>query len=126
MPRGPAQTDRLLPQRDAALGAVPQRLPIVRREEKSGKLYLTVRFERPRWQCLLGADAMCERTFGLDAYGRRVYEGCDGQSPVRLIVRRFAEQTRISAPEAEIAVTRFLRTLVTKGLVAMQMEKPKA
>ena len=112
--------------RDASLGAVPYRLPPVRKEEKGPKLYVTVQFERPRWQQVLGADATCERTFGLDAYGRQVYENCDGRRTVRQIISRFANQTKISKPEAEVAVTKFMRTLITKGLIAMQMEKPSA
>jgi hypothetical protein len=81
-------------------------------------------YERPRWQRVLGAERECERTFGLDAYGRRVYEGCDGQRPVREIIRQFAKQVSVSVPEAELAVTKFMRTLLAKGLVAMKMEKP--
>jgi hypothetical protein len=114
----------VLAQRNAALDGVPHRLPSVRREEKNGKLYVTVTFDRPRWQRLLGADRECERTFGLDAYGRRVYESCDGRQPVQQIVRQFAKQTNVSLPEAELAVTRFLRTLLAKGLVAIELEKP--
>jgi hypothetical protein len=112
--------------RGAALEAVPHRLPSLRKEEKNGKLYVTVQFERPRWQRVLGADKLCERTFGLDAYGRRVYESCDGRRPVRQIIRQFADHAHVSVPEAEMAVTKFMRTLMTKGLVAMEMEKPSA
>lgn len=118
--RSPLSADR---QRHAALEAVPHRAPYVRREEKDGKLYVTVRFERPRWQRALGAQSECERTFGLDPYGRRVYECCDGRTPVSRIINQFAGQSRISRPEAELAVTRFMRTLLSKGLVVMEMEK---
>jgi hypothetical protein len=113
-------------QRRAALGGVPHRLPALRQEEKGEKLYVTVEMERPRWQRVLGADRQCERTFGLDAYGRRVYESCDGRRSVQRIVERFAGQVGVSVPEAELAVTRFMRTLMAKGLVAMEMEKPAA
>jgi hypothetical protein len=114
----------VLAQRNAALDGVPHRLPSVRREEKNGKLYVTVTFDRPRWQRLLGADRECERTFGLDAYGRQVYESCDGRRTVREVIRQFSQRTRISEPESEIAVTKFLRTLMAKGLVAIELEKP--
>lgn len=113
-------------QRSASLGGVPHRLPVVRRCEREGKLHLTVRFERPRWQRLLGGAEHAERTFALDAYGRRVYDGCDGRSTVRDIVHRFARQTQVSPPEAELAVARFLRTLMNKGLVVMELEKAPA
>jgi hypothetical protein len=110
-------------QRQASLAGVPFRLPPVRQEEKNGKLYVTILYERPRWQRVLGADRECQRTFGLDMYGRSVYECCDGRRPVRQIVRQFAEQACVSVPEAEHAVTTFLRTLLSKGLVAMKMER---
>ncbi len=116
--------EQLAARRQASLGGVPFRLPAVRQEEKGGKLYVTIQFERPRWQRVLGADRQCQRTFGLDAYGRRVYESCDGRQPVQQIIRQFAKQTNVSLPEAELAVTRFLRTLLAKGLVAIEMEKP--
>jgi len=109
--------------REAALKGRPHRSPPVRKEEKEGKLYVTVKFERPRWQRILGADSTCERTFGLDDYGRRVYESCDGKRTVKSIIKHFAATTRVSLPEAEMAVTKFMRTLLSKGLVAMEMEK---
>ncbi len=109
--------------RQTALGARPVRLPPVRTEEKDAKLYVTVRFQRPGWQRILGADVNCERTFGLDAYGRRVYDACNGERSVGTIIRNFAESTQVSLAEAEMAVTKFLKTLLTKGLVAMEMDR---
>jgi hypothetical protein len=111
--------------RQSAMQARPHRLPAVRAEEKDGKLHVTVRFVRPRWQRLLGAAERAERTFGLDAYGRRVYASCDGQRTVEQVCTEFSEQTGVSLPEAEMAVTRFLRTLMMKGLVAMEMDGEK-
>lgn len=109
--------------RGAALRARPRRVPPARLEEKAGKLYVTVRFQRPAWQRVLGAERIGERTFGLDPYGRRVYESCDGERSVEAIVAHFAVAVRVSLPEAELVVTRFLRTLVSKGLIVMEMER---
>ena len=109
--------------RNGALKARPHQLPPVKSEEKDDKLYVTVRFKRPGWQRILGADEMCERTFGLDPYGRRVYDSCNGKRTVNSIVRKFAEDIKVSVPEAEMVVTKFMRTLMSKGLVAMEMEK---
>jgi len=118
-------TGQKLAAREAALKARPHQLPPVKSEEKDGKLYVTVRFKRPRWQQMLGGDETCERAFGLDTYGRSVYESCDGKRTVRAIVKRFANQTKVSVPEAEMAVTKFLKTLLSKGLVVMEMDKKK-
>lgn len=113
-------------QREASLSAVPYQLPRLRQKEENGKLYVTIQMLRPRWQTFLGADVMCERTFGLDDYGRRVYESCNGERQVRHIIHNFARDTKISKPEAETAVTRFMRILMIKGLIAMEMEKPQS
>jgi len=105
--------------RQTALNGRPLRLPVNRQEMKDGKLYLTVNLPRPRWQQWLGADPLCNRTFGLDAYGQEVYRRCDGEKTVSKIIEQFSDDHRISIPEAETAVTEFLKTLMNKGLIAM-------
>ncbi|MDX1682254.1 MAG: PqqD family protein [Phycisphaeraceae bacterium] len=110
--------------REAALSGVPHVNPPVRTEEKEEKLYVTVLYERPTWQCVLGADATAERTFGLDEYGRLVYEFCNGERSVKTIIRMFSRETNVSRPEAERSVTEFMRTLMSKGLIGMEMDLP--
>jgi hypothetical protein len=107
--------------RRGALQGRPFCSPPVRTEERDGKLYVTIRFMRPRWQCILGADGTCERSFGLDPYGRIVYESCDGKRSVQKIIARFATKVHVSMAEAEMAVTKFMKTLLSKGLVVMEM-----
>jgi hypothetical protein len=109
--------------RKAALRGKPHRMPTVRQKEENGKLYVTVQLERSRWQRMLGADKARERTFGLDAYGRRVYECCDGKQTVQAIINRFAKSTHVSVPEAEMAVTKFVRTLMSKGLLVIELQE---
>lgn len=111
--------------RNAALQGRPHQVPPVRQETKDGKLYVTVTFERPRWQRLLGGERLSERTFGLDRYGQRVYASCDGKRTVRQVIKHFATKARVSVPEAEMAVTKFLRTLLSKGLIVMEMDKER-
>lgn len=111
--------------REQALGAIPVQGSVVRREERGEKLYVTLLFARPGWQRLLGGDNQCQRTFGLDSYGREVYEACDGERTVEGIVQRFATQHHISVVEAEMAVTTFMQTLMKKGLIAMTLEKER-
>ena len=109
--------------RSESLAAVPIKAPVVKREEKGDKVYVTVEFERPGWQRALGADQRCQRTYGLDAYGHEVYEFCNGRRSVKQGVERFAEKHHVSLPEAELAVTTFLQTLMKKGLVGMSIKK---
>jgi hypothetical protein len=111
--------------RKAALRGKPHRTPTVRQKEENGKLYLTVQFQRSGWQRLIGANKIRERTFGLDSYGRRVYESCNGKETVQAIINRFAEGTHVSVTEAEMAVTKFVRTLMSKGLLVIEMQDKK-
>lgn len=121
------KTRRKVIDREQALSGHPVRLPFIRREPREdGGLKVTVQFERPRWQKRLGANGHIQRTFGMDRYGRAVYEACDGRTDVRGIARGFASRHRVSVAEAELSVTAFLRTLVTKGLVAVRVRETDA
>ena len=109
--------------RDSAINARPVRLAAASTEEKDGKLHVTVEYNRPVWQRALGAVGKYKRTYALDDYGREVYEYCDGKSSTAKLARKFSARHSISRPEAELAVTSFLKTLMGKGLVAMAVEK---
>jgi hypothetical protein len=109
--------------RDIALDACPIKTTAVKQEEKDRKLYVTVLFRRPKWQQMLGAEEECRRTFGLDKYGVEVYRACDGMAPVRSIIDLFARNHRLSLAEAEISVSTFVKTLLTKGLIVMKVDK---
>lgn len=107
--------------RETAMGGFPIQLPAKCKEVKNGKLYVTVEFVRPKWQQVLGAEEVCERTFGLDPYGREVYDACDGKTSINDIVSRFARNHKISVVEAEVSVSTFFKTLMTRGLIAIEM-----
>jgi hypothetical protein len=109
--------------RHASMAAIPLQIPPRRVKDKDEKRYITVTFERRGWQRALGSARTCERTFGIDAYGQAVYDACDGQQCVEQIIRGFAKSQRISIPEAEMAVTSFLRLLMKKGLLVMAIEE---
>lgn len=106
--------------RRTALSFRPVKLPVLGREDlPGGRARVKVSLVTPRWVRLLGGRAEMERTFGLDALGREVYDMCDGRTEVSGMVRRFARSHKISVPEAELSVTTFLKTLMSKGLVGM-------
>lgn len=107
--------------RRTAMGGFPRQLPTKRVEDKDGKLLVTIAFRRPRWQQILGADEHCERTFSLDPYGREVYEACTGRTNVNQIVKSFARNHKITFVEAEVAVATFLKTLMTRGMIGMEL-----
>ena len=107
--------------RAAAMTARPVQAPPVKTERKNDKLYVTVQFERPGWQRILGADRFCRRTFGLDAYGEEVYAACNGRTTVKYIVKTFSKTHHLSIQEASLSVTKFMKTLMVKGLVGMEL-----
>ncbi|HBC88456.1 MAG TPA: hypothetical protein DCZ94_16025 [Lentisphaeria bacterium] len=109
--------------RSAALNACPIRTNAVKVEEKKEKVYVTVLFQRPKWQRWLGAEEECRRSFGLDKYGAEVYHACDGDTPVRKIVDKFARNHKLSIAEAEMSVSTFIQTLLIKGLIVMEVQK---
>jgi hypothetical protein len=112
--------------RDTAMNGYPVQLPTKRLEEKDGKLYVTIEFRRPRWQQILGAEKICERTFGLDPYGREVFDACNGKTNVNKIVRRFARNHHVSIAEAEVSVSTFLKTLMSRGMIGIALDDMKA
>lgn len=109
--------------RETAMAGVPLKLPAKKTEAKGEKLYVTIEFQRPRWQQWLGAEETCQRTFGLDPYGREVFDACDGRTNVLQIVKRFARNHKITIAEAEVAVSSFLKTLMSRGIVGIEMKR---
>lgn len=109
--------------REQSMNAKPVAFPPLHTEENGEKLYVTVQLTRPRWQRILGGDPAAERTFGLDAFGREVYTACDGNTSVNEIVRQFSKNHHINQAEAELNVTTFLKTLISKGLIGIPLEE---
>jgi hypothetical protein len=110
--------------RARVLAAVPVPLPVVSRTElDGGELRVRVRVESARWQRWLGGTRHVERDFVLDRLGREVYDACNGEAEVRMIAAAFAETHQVSLAEGELSVSTYLKTLTTKGLVAIAMPR---
>lgn len=110
--------------RALALSARPEQVACLgQRQTQDGGLAITRFVQRPAWQRFLGGPAQVQRTFELDAFGREVYEACDGRQTVDGLIRAFSASHHVSHAEAEIAMTQFLKTLMTKGLIAMAVER---
>ena len=97
-------------------------------EEKSiapGKWQLTVPLKPTRWASLVLRVPRngLNKTFELDELGKFVYDACDGKSSVRQVIRRLARRYNLNEREAEVATVAFLKTLTSKGLVAMAVDK---
>ena len=108
--------------REAALNARPVRGRVVQREEKrNGEVRLVMEFDRAAWIKRLDGRRKVRRTFMLDTLGREVYEACDGKPTVQDIVETFAERHGVGLAEAEYSVTTYLKTLIGKGLISMEV-----
>jgi hypothetical protein len=110
--------------REAAIGGRPLRRSAISREkDESGKTRITLTAPAPGWLRLVRGPKEIERTFRLDPLGLEVYEACDGETDVKTMVSRFAKRHRISEAEAEVAVTTFLKTMMARGLVVIEVDR---
>lgn len=105
--------------RQQAMDAKPVAVEIARREPLAGGgqrvgVYVPTGGLSKR---LLRLPDRVIRQFDLDAYGVELLSLCDGKRTVRNLIKHFARSRRLDPHEAENAVTTFLRTLISKGLV---------
>ncbi len=113
--------------REQVFQSRPFQAPVTKKEEiEKGGVRLTYTAARPKWQRVLGAPENATVSFELDAYGWEVYEACNGKSTVREIIKNFAVDHNLAMAEAELSVTTFLKTLIGRGLVAVEVDKKKA
>ena len=113
--------------RDRALSARPVTLAAVSREDREdGGLRISVSVARPKWHRWLGGVGAVQHSFDLDAFGRSVYERCDGTREVRAMIEDFAAEYHVSVAEAEMSVTKFLNTLMSRGLIGMGLDRQEA
>ncbi|MBL7076182.1 MAG: PqqD family protein [Kiritimatiellae bacterium] len=62
-----------------------------------------------------------ERVARLDHIGSRVWSLCDGRRTVEDVVDTIAAQYRLTFHESRVAVTGYLKTLVQRGVLAIEM-----
>src|SRR5262245_22056081 len=108
--------------REAALKARPLKLPNASSTELPNQgVRVMLHLEGARWLQKFGGGKFA-RNFELDQLGREVYEACDGETNVETIVKNFAAAHNLNLPAAENAVTTFLKMLMSKGLIVMEVE----
>jgi len=77
-----------------------------------------------RWFPKLAAKAGGERRVELDEVGSFVWEMCDGETTVRRMIARLADEFKLNRKEAEVSLTAYLQTLARKGLVSLLVPRP--
>ena len=63
-----------------------------------------------------------ERRVVLDRLGRQIWDWCDGQCTVESVIDRFAEAHDLTFHESRVAVTSYLKQLIQRGALAVQVE----
>ena len=109
------------------LAARPLRLAEGEPEEIApGKLHLKLPLRPSRIASVLfRVPKGTTKTFELDPLGAFVWANCDGHTPVRQLIRKLAKRYNLNEREAEVATISFLHTLAKKGLIGMELKKPK-
>ena len=115
---------QLRPSPADALAACPRRLfDAEPRETSTWQYRLTVPLAPPRWAArFLRVPRGATKTFELDEIGKFVWDGCDGETPVRQLIRGLAGRYHLNEREAEVATLAFLRTLMRKGLIGIPVK----
>jgi hypothetical protein len=104
------------------LAAVPQKNSAIKVEPAGDGLLVSVPIPRPRWLVppiswiLPFSD---HRRVELDGPGKTVLELCDGQRTVEEVVESFAQRHKLSFRESQLAVTKFFRELVQRGIMVI-------
>lgn len=112
------------------LAAIPRRNAAAEVTEDEDCLRIAVRTTPPRW--LVGPlrwllPVRRGRAVRLDGVGAWVWGLCDGARTVEQVVDTFADRYNLTFHEARVAVTGYLRQLVQRGALAMEMpdEEPR-
>ena len=109
--------------RNAAMAARPYTMPGIKvQTTDDGVMKISIHFQRSEWQKWFGAPAEYEKQFELDSLGCEVFNACDGKTSVEKIVEGFAASHGFNIAEAEMAVTRYMKTLITKRIIGMAVD----
>jgi hypothetical protein len=72
------------------------------------------------------ASPRAQRRVALDRLGSEVWRLCDGTRTVEAVVDAFAERHRLTFHEARAAVTGYLRLVIQRGVLAIEMPEEEA
>ena len=112
-----------LPSPERLLAAVARPVPSASATTRGDGLRVSRPIDRPWWgfpPISWVLPVPTTRTVDLDALGREVYERLDGLVKVEAVVEAFAEHHRLPFDEAGASVTRFLRLLLERGMIAIE------
>ena len=115
------------PTREALLAAIPAKNQLVRESRRdkpadlaAAALRLTAPLERRGVRGFFRSAS--DKSFDLDELGAFVWDALNGRRSVEALIHLFAEEKRVNAREAEIAVLAFLKTLAQRNLIALAVD----
>ncbi|HNR94140.1 MAG TPA: PqqD family protein [Kiritimatiellia bacterium] len=101
----------------------------VERDARSGEIRIAVPTRRP-WYHVPPVTwivrAPEERVTVLDEPGSLVWEMCDGRTTVENIIDAFAEKYGLTFHESRVAVTQHIKSLISRGVLAVEFRDPPA
>jgi len=108
----------------AMLASVPHRNAAAKvTAQADGTLVVTVKLNRPGW-LMPPLSWMIrpapERKMALDAIGTAIWNWCDGRRTLEEIIDAFAKEYALTFHEARVAVTGFMKSLVARGILAVE------
>lgn len=106
------------------LAAIPRRNAAAEVIKEAGSVRIAVQSRPPWW--LVGPlrwllPVRRARVVRLDRVGGWVWGLCDGERTVEQVVEAFADRYNLTFHEARVAVTGYLRQLVQRGALAVEM-----
>lgn len=109
--------------REIAMAARPYPVAGTRIEDdEDGTVRVAMHCKSTRMQRWFGAPPEYDRSYVLDLLGREVLDACTGEATVAEIAETFAQTHQVNPAEAEMAVTKYLKTLMTKGIIGMALQ----
>ena len=108
------------------LSAVPVRNAAVTSERDTSGLVLHVPLQRRWWMdkpfCFF-FPVRTRRNFALDGLGEEVWQACNGVDCLEAIIDAFAKRHRIRFHDARLGVVSFLRMLIERKLVVLDLTR---
>lgn len=104
------------------LSAVPHKNTEMKVERRRESSLASIPIPRPRWMVPPLSWVFpfsARRRVQLDSPGTAVLDLCDGRRTVEQIIETFAGDNKLSFREGQLAVTQFLRELMSRGIVAI-------
>jgi len=115
--------------REQSLSAHPQHNPGVEVfETDDGLVRLSAAYQRRKatgWLAWLMA-VPSKKYFTLDEIGSQVWRWCDGTRTVRTLADELAKRYKVNRREAEQAVNTYLKQLMQRSLILMEVDKPES